>query len=55
MGRYYHGDIEGKFWFGVQDSRDAEHFGGEETPIIETFEDEEGKKTTEQVGSTFSF
>jgi len=30
MGRYYSGDIEGKFWFGVQDSNDASFFGGEE-------------------------
>lgn len=30
MGRYYTGDIEGKFWFGVQDSTDAKFFGGEE-------------------------
>ena len=30
MGRYYTGDIEGKFWFGVQDSNDAEHFGAYE-------------------------
>lgn len=29
MGRYYSGDIEGKFWFGVQDSNDANHFGVE--------------------------
>lgn len=30
MGRYYHGDIEGKFWFGVQPSNVAETvFGGE--------------------------
>jgi len=29
MGRYYSGDIEGKFWFGVQDSNDASFFGGE--------------------------
>ena len=29
MGRYYNGDIEGKFWFGVQDSDDASFFGGE--------------------------
>lgn len=28
MGRYYNGDIEGKFWFGVQDSTDADFFGG---------------------------
>ena len=27
MGRYYGGDIEGKFWFGVQSSDDADHFG----------------------------
>jgi len=30
MGRYYNGDIEGKFWFGVQNSNDASFFGGEE-------------------------
>jgi len=30
MGRYYSGDIEGKFWFGVQGSDDAEFFGAEE-------------------------
>jgi hypothetical protein len=35
MGRYYHGDIEGKFWFGVQDSTDASHFGGKETMYSE--------------------
>lgn len=29
MGRYYSGDIEGKFWFAVQSSDDAEFFGGE--------------------------
>ena len=27
MGRYYDGDISGKFWFGVQSSTDAEFFG----------------------------
>jgi hypothetical protein len=27
MGRYYSGDINGKFWFGVQSSSDADHFG----------------------------
>ena len=30
MGRYYHGDIEGKFWFAVQSSDDGEYFGMEE-------------------------
>ena len=29
MGRYYQGDIEGKFWFGVQSSADADFFGDE--------------------------
>lgn len=29
MGRYYHGDITGKFWFGVQNSDDAKYFGVE--------------------------
>jgi hypothetical protein len=31
MGRYYNGDIEGKFWFGVQPSNDADFFGVEGT------------------------
>jgi len=30
MGRFYSGDIEGKFWFGVQSSTDGEFFGAEE-------------------------
>ena len=29
MGRYYSGDIEGKFWFGVQVSSAADRFGVE--------------------------
>ena len=29
MGRYYHGDIEGKFWFAVQSSTAADRFGSE--------------------------
>ena len=29
MGRYYNGDIEGKFWFAVQSSNDADFFGCE--------------------------
>ena len=27
MGRYYNGDIDGKFWFGLQDSGAADRFG----------------------------
>jgi len=30
MGRYYSGNIEGKFWFGVQNSDDGKFFGCEE-------------------------
>ena len=30
MGRYYDGDIVGKFWFAVQSSDDGEFFGAEE-------------------------
>lgn len=31
MGRYYHGDIEGKFWFAIQSSDDADFFGSKGT------------------------
>lgn len=31
MGRYYNGQISGKFWFGVQASNDANNFGVEGT------------------------
>ena len=43
MGRYYDGDIEGKFWFAVQSSDDGEHFGSEEcsSNIIEYRQDRE--------------
>lgn len=30
MGRFYFGDIEGKFWFAVQSSNDGEFFGATE-------------------------
>ena len=32
MGRYYYGDIEGKFMFAVQPSDAGERFGAYETP-----------------------
>ena len=32
MGRHYDGDINGKFWFGIQSSDDAVNFGAEEIP-----------------------
>lgn len=31
MGRYYDGDIEGKWWFGVQSSTTPERFGADAT------------------------
>tara|TARA_Y100000768_G_scaffold362913_1_gene322086 strand:- start:353 stop:733 length:381 start_codon:yes stop_codon:yes gene_type:complete len=39
MGRYYSGDIEGKFLFGVQESNDADFFGtkGQPEDIIYDF------------------
>ena len=42
MGRYYNGDIEGKFWFGVQSSDDAEFFGaiGSEPNYIDYYVDD---------------
>jgi hypothetical protein len=33
MGRHYYGDIEGKFWFAVQSSYDADFFGVEHKKI----------------------
>ena len=46
MGRYYSGDIEGKFWFGVQSSDDADFFGSsgeqpEQPSVLEYFVNEE--------------
>lgn len=33
MGRYYTGDINGKWWFAVQSSDTPERFGGQKTSI----------------------
>jgi len=43
MGRYYEGDIEGKFWFGIQSSDDADFFGsaGFQPDWLEYYFDEE--------------
>ena len=42
MGRYYGGDISGKFWFGIQPSDDADFFGveGTQPEYIEYYFDE---------------
>jgi hypothetical protein len=43
MGRYYSGDIEGKFWFAVQRSNAADRFGviGNEPNYIEYYFEKE--------------
>jgi hypothetical protein len=42
MGRYYSGDIEGKFWFAVQSSDVGERFGcvAQEQPTIDYYIDD---------------
>lgn len=49
MGRYYHGDIEGKFWFGVQSSNAANRFGviGQPPDYLEYYFDEDNLKECE--------
>ena len=50
MGRYYSGDINGKFWFALQSSNAPSRFGGEEVEpsVIEySFYEEEHLKGIE--------
>lgn len=49
MGRYYSGDIEGKFWFGVQASNAADRFGviGEEPCYLTYCFDKEDLESVE--------
>ena len=51
MGRYYTGDIEGKFMFGVQSSSDADFFGveGEATHLSYGFNAEDLPKVEEGI------
>tara|TARA_R110000868_G_scaffold55690_3_gene173102 strand:+ start:3333 stop:3707 length:375 start_codon:yes stop_codon:yes gene_type:complete len=59
MGRYYNGDINGKFWFAVQDSNCADRFGKngyynefDETDLIRySFEKEDLKGVTDELKS----
>jgi len=45
MGRYYDGDINGKFWFAVQSSEDADFFGVQgEARFLSYYFDEDNKK-----------
>ena len=68
MGRYYNGDIEGKFMFGVQGSDAGERFGAYETEsgyvdycverqsydqIVKTLEDIKSKGHVERVEKMF--
>lgn len=50
MGRYYNGDIEGKFWFAVQDSNDADFFGvtGEEPNYLYYYFDKDNLPSIEE-------
>ena len=50
MGRYYSGDIEGKFWFALQDSDAADRFGvtGEQPNIITYYFDEDNLEGVEE-------
>jgi hypothetical protein len=49
MGRYYTGDIEGKFWFAVQSSNAADRFGvkGNQPEYIEYNFDEDNLEDVE--------
>jgi len=49
MGRYYYGDIEGKFWFAVQSSNSADRFGviGETPSYLEYLFTEDDIETVE--------
>ena len=52
MGRYYNGDIEGKFWFAVESSNDADFFGviGYQPEWLEyNFDEEHIPQVTESV------
>lgn len=52
MGRYYSGDIEGKFWFGLQASNAPSRFGGvEQEPAYITyyFEEENLEEIEEEI------
>jgi len=53
MGRYYNGDIEGKFWFAVQSSYDASFFGGSEDEVYH--QDENGDDYPEPSETQYLF
>jgi hypothetical protein len=53
MGRYYDGDIYGKFWFGLQSSAAADRFGceGTATHLEYYFDEEELPKIESEIKS----
>ena len=54
MGRYYSGDIEGKFWFAVQSSNAADRFGqqGYEPNYINySFQEEDLEAVEEEIAN----
>ena len=59
MGRYYSGDIEGKFWFGVQGSDDASFLGGYPEYIYDDGEeieyDEDERDEEDAIGLFYQF
>ena len=50
MGRYYSGDIEGKFWFALQGSDCADRFGvsGEQPNVLTYYFDEDNLEDVEE-------
>ena len=50
MGRYFTGDIDGKFWFAVQSSNCADRFGvqGYQPEVLNYFFDESNLEDVEQ-------
>jgi hypothetical protein len=47
MGRYYSGDIEGVFWFGLQSSYAASRFGGQGVCLSCSFYEEDDLESIE--------
>ena len=51
MGRYYDGNINGKFWFGVQSTNDGEFFGmQEDTPSMISYYSNDLETAKERLG-----
>jgi hypothetical protein len=50
MGRYYNGDIQGKFWFALQSSAAADRFGvsGEQPSVLKYYFEESDLEGVEE-------